>query len=131
LAKHIGDVFEGVVTGVTNFGMFVQHPRYLIDGLLRFEDLGDDWWDVDLRLARVVGERSRQTFTMGSLVAVQIAGVDLAARQLNLSLAADARRRSPTKAGRTKRPRKGPAKKVSIRKSRAHGVRRGPRGRRR
>ncbi len=136
LAKHIGDVFEGVVTGVTNFGMFVQHPRFLIDGLLRFEDLGDDWWEVDVRTARVVGERSRQTFTMGSRVAVQIAGVDLAARQLNLALAADASRSRPsktgrTKAGPTKRSRKGPAKKVTMKKSRAPRVRRSPRGRRR
>ncbi|MBI5763706.1 MAG: ribonuclease R [Planctomycetes bacterium] len=84
--EHLGDEFDGVVTGVTNFGMFVQHPKYLIDGLLRLEDLGDDWWEVDLRAGRVVGERTRQTFMMGSLVTVKIADVDIAARQMKLML---------------------------------------------
>mgnify|MGYP002623519083 FL=1 len=86
LTEHVGEEFEGVVTGVTNFGLFVQHPKYLIDGLLRMEDLGDDWWEVDVKAGRVWGERTRQTFTMGTLLKVQIAEVDVSARQLNLSL---------------------------------------------
>mgnify|MGYP001564914349 CR=1 FL=1 len=83
---HLGDEFDGVVTGVTNFGMFVQHPKYLIDGLLRLEDLGDDWWEVDLRAGRVMGERTRQRFMMGSILTVKLAEVDLAARQMKLLL---------------------------------------------
>ncbi len=86
LTEHVGDHFEGVVTGVTNFGLFVQHPKYLIDGLLRMEDLGDDWWEVDVKAGRVWGERTRQTFTMGTILKVQIAEVDVSARQLNLAL---------------------------------------------
>jgi ribonuclease R len=86
LTKHVGDEFEGVVTGVTNFGLFVQHPKYLIDGLLRIEDLGDDWWEVDLKSGRVVGERTRQTFAMGAVLTVRIVEVDLAARQMKLGL---------------------------------------------
>jgi ribonuclease R len=84
--EHLGDEFDGVVTGVTNFGLFVQHPKYLIDGLLRLEDLGDDWWEVDLRAGRVVGERTRQAFMMGTLLGVRIVDVDLAARQMKLAL---------------------------------------------
>jgi len=107
LAKHIGDVFEGVVTGVTSFGMFVQHPRYLIDGLLRFEDLGDDWWDVDTRSGRVVGERTQQRYSMGSRVSVQIAEVDLSARQLNLVLAVPRGRGAAAVRSKKKGSRKG------------------------
>ncbi len=87
LDQKIGESFEGIVTGVTNFGMFVQHPKYLIDGLVRLEDLGDDWWDVDVKLARVRGERSGRTFALGSRLAVTIANVHLATRQLTLGLA--------------------------------------------
>lgn len=86
LTEHVGDEFEGVVTGVTNFGLFVQHPKYLIDGLLRIEDLGDDWWEPDVKAGRVVGERTRQTFTMGTMLRVQIVEVDVSARQMNLAL---------------------------------------------
>jgi ribonuclease R len=87
LATKVGEEFEGVVTGVTNFGMFIQHPRFLIDGLLRLENMTDDWWEVDVNTGRVRGERSRQVFAMGSKVNVRIAEVDLSARQLGLRLA--------------------------------------------
>ena len=49
LRQHIGDEFLGVVTGITNFGIFVQVQTYLIEGLIRYENLMDDWWDVDAR----------------------------------------------------------------------------------
>ncbi len=117
LSEHVGDVFEGVITGVTNFGMFVQHPRYLIDGLLRYEGLGDDWWDVDVKSGRVVGERSRRTFAMGSRVEVQIAEVDLASRQLNLMLAPGSEAREKTKLG--KKARLGKKAKAAGKKTRA------------
>jgi ribonuclease R len=46
MSNHVGDEFTGVVTGITNFGVFIQINPYLIDGLIRYEDLMDDWWDV-------------------------------------------------------------------------------------
>ncbi len=109
LSKHVGEEFEGVVTGVTNFGLFVQHPKYLIDGLLRMEDLGDDWWEVDVKLGRVVGERTRRMFTMGTLLKVQIGEVDVAARQLGLILVGGgpSRRQSSMGRGETERSRAG------------------------
>ncbi len=99
LSNEIGEEFEGVVTGVTNFGMFVQHPKYLTDGLLRIEDLGDDWWDVNTRTGRITGERSGDTFALGSKLNVRIDQVDVSGRQLNLILA-DQPAKSPSRRGR-------------------------------
>lgn len=87
LEQHVGETFEGVITGVAQFGVFVQYPKYLIDGLILMEDLGDDWWEVDVRTGRVFGKRTRQTLALGQVVTVQIDSVDLPARQLNLVLA--------------------------------------------
>jgi ribonuclease R len=113
LCNHIGEDFEGVVTGVTNFGLFVQHPKYLIDGLLRVEDLGDDWWEVDVKLGRVVGERTGRMFTMGTLLKVRIGEVDVAARQLALILvgAGPSRRQSQLGRSQPDRPRGGGSKR--------------------
>jgi ribonuclease R len=86
LAKQVGDTFDGVVTGVTGFGLFVQHPTYLVEGLLRIEDLGDDWFEIDDRKAQVVGERTRARFRLGTEVNVRIVNVELGSRQLHLSL---------------------------------------------
>jgi len=84
LAGKVGEDFEGVVTGVANFGLFVQSPRYLIEGLVRMEDLGDDWWELDAQRGQIRGERSGRTFRIGDLLTVRIAGADVAKRQLNL-----------------------------------------------
>ncbi|MCB9854959.1 MAG: ribonuclease R [Phycisphaerales bacterium] len=103
LTEHLGEEFEGVVTGVTNFGMFVQHPKYLTDGLLRIEDLGDDWWDVNTRTGRIRGERSGESYSLGSKIKVRIDQVDVPGRQLNLVLAGapatDGKSRPGRKAG--------------------------------
>jgi ribonuclease R len=86
LKKHVGEEFEGVVTGITNFGIFVQLRAYLIDGLIRYEQLGDDWWQVDEKAGRVVGQRSGKSFKIGDATPAVIVGVDEARRELNLAI---------------------------------------------
>jgi len=109
MESKIGEAFDGVITGVTNFGMFVQLPRYLIDGLIRMEHLGDDWWELDAVRGQIKGERTGVRYRIGDVVPVVIAGVDIARRELNLSLAkpagkrgqpADKRGKAPAKLGK-------------------------------
>jgi ribonuclease R len=104
LEGRVGQDFDGVVTGVAGFGVFVQLRRLLIEGLVRLEDLGDDWWEVNARVGQVRGERSGRTIRIGDLMAVRIAGVDLARRQLNLLPAAEQRKARPS--GRKRRARR-------------------------
>ena len=85
IATKVGEVFAGVIVGITNFGVFVQLERFLVEGLVRLEDLGDDWWEVSARYGLVRGERSGITFRIGDRMEVLIAAVDLPKRQLNLS----------------------------------------------
>jgi ribonuclease R len=84
LQTKLGEVYDGVITGVTNFGMFVQLRQFLVDGLLRIEDIGDDWWQVDARLGQIRGEMSGKTFRIGDTIKVRLATVDVARRQLNV-----------------------------------------------
>ncbi len=84
LETRIGEEFDGVITGVTNFGIFVQSPRFLIEGVVRMENLGDDWWEVNARYGFIRGDRTGKTFRIGQTVRVRIAGVDVPQRQLHL-----------------------------------------------
>jgi ribonuclease R len=92
LEQRVGDEFEGVVTGVTNFGLFVQLPEYLVEGLLRFNELSDDWWEVDATAGCVIAERSGERIRIGQILAVTIAGVDIAGRNIDLATPADRKR---------------------------------------
>jgi len=86
LEDQVGDRFEGVVTGVTNFGMYVQLREYLVEGLLRFDELSDDWWEVDTQRGCVVAQRSGERIRIGQLLNVSLIRVDIAARQMDLGL---------------------------------------------
>ena len=86
LKDKIGETFNGVVTGITNFGIFIQIREYLIDGLIRYEDLMDDWWDVDERSGVVRGQRTGTKIGIGDVKEVYITKVDLARRELGLAI---------------------------------------------
>lgn len=85
--KFLGEEFIGVVTGVANFGVFVQIAPFLIDGLLKFDQLPEDWWEVAQSRASVIGAHSGQCITVGDSLKVRIARVHIPTRQLDLGLA--------------------------------------------
>jgi ribonuclease R len=103
LQRHVGETFTGVATGITQFGIFVQHPRYLVDGLVRLERLGDDWWEVKADKGQVVGVRSGRVWSLGSEMEVVIDQVDLPARQMALSMAGKQRGSRRKQSGKPKK----------------------------
>ncbi len=86
LQQRMGEEFAGVVTGVTNFGVFIQLHEWLVEGLIRYEQLMDDWWDVNERAGEVRGQRTGASIRIGDPVRVRIAKVDLPRRELDLSI---------------------------------------------
>jgi len=86
LAEHVGDVIDGVVTGVTGFGVFVQSTRFLTEGLIRVGDLPDDFWQLDDRMGCLRGQRSGRRIALGDRAKVQIVSVNISARQLEFRL---------------------------------------------
>lgn len=110
LEGRVGDHFEGVVTGVTNFGIYVQLQQFLVEGLLRFDELSDDWWEVDTDRGCVVAQRSGERIRIGQVLKVSLVRIDLAARRMDLGLTES--RGGGRKAG----SRKGGRKKIARRK---------------
>jgi ribonuclease R len=86
LARDIGEVYDGVITGVANFGVFVQIQPYLIDGLIRYDRLMDDWWDVDEKAGMVRGQRTGVRIRIGDTCKAAVARVDVPRRELDLQI---------------------------------------------
>ncbi len=86
LAEHIGDVIDGVVTGVNSFGVFVQSTRFLVEGMIRIADLPDDFWIFDDRSASLRGQRSGRRICLGDAAKVQIVSVNIPARKMDLRI---------------------------------------------
>ena len=84
LSKKIGDELDCVVTGLTNFGVFVQSRRFGIEGLITMGDLGGDAWKYNQKAQCVVGMRSGTSIHLGKAIKARIVSVNVPARQLNL-----------------------------------------------
>lgn len=84
LVDHVGQRFQGIVTSVTSFGVFVQIEPLLAEGLVRIGDFGNDVWDYEREYACYYGMNSRQIICVGLRVEVEIVEVDPLAGELNL-----------------------------------------------
>jgi len=83
MESHLGDKFDGVITGVTNFGLFVQLNELLIDGLVHVTSLANDYYHFEPDSQHLVGERSGKTYKLGERMRVQVQRVDLESRRID------------------------------------------------
>jgi len=75
MADKIGQEFEGMVSSVTNFGMFIELPN-TIEGLVHMSYLTDDYYHYNERIYALVGERTKKTYRIGDLVKVRVVNVN-------------------------------------------------------
>ena len=81
---HVGDEFDGVVTGVTKFGVFVELTDLLVEGLVHVSDMNDDYYEYDESTFTMTGERTGKTFRPGDTVRVQLAAANPEKREIDL-----------------------------------------------
>lgn len=77
MRDKVGEIFEGKISGVANFGIFVTLDDIYIDGLVHISDLGEDYFNFRPEIMAIEGERSGIRFNMGDRVAVRVARADL------------------------------------------------------
>ena len=82
----VGHDFDGIITSVTGFGIFVELKDIFVEGLVHITGLGDDYYQFDPSHHRIVGERTRKIFRLGDKVRVQVARVDLDDRKIDFDL---------------------------------------------
>jgi len=82
-----GEVYDGVVTGVTNFGLFVQLKELMVDGLVHVTSLPNDYYHYDAGRQQMVGERTGRTFALGEALRVRVQRVDMETRRIDFRLA--------------------------------------------
>ncbi|MDP6380889.1 MAG: RNB domain-containing ribonuclease, partial [Phycisphaerae bacterium] len=97
LEKHVGETFKGIITGVQEFGLFVESPTYLIDGLVHISDLADDEYRLDKRSWALVGKRTGRVLRVGMPFEVRIIEVDIPRRKLFLEPVKRGAKRERTK----------------------------------
>ncbi|MCM1483083.1 MAG: ribonuclease R [Muribaculaceae bacterium] len=89
MADHMGETFEGVISGVTEWGLYVELNENLCEGLVPVRDLADDYYDFDEKNFCLVGRRRGVRYRLGDDVKVRVARASLEKKQLDFILVED------------------------------------------
>jgi ribonuclease R len=105
MAAHIGEVFEGMVTGVTEWGLYVEVTSTACEGMIRLSDLKGDYFEYEPKNQRVIGRKSQKTYTLGNKVEVRVKGVDMEKRTIDLLM--ETEEESYVSSNKSRKPRTG------------------------
>jgi ribonuclease R len=86
MVQHVGEEFDGIISSVTRFGLFVLLRQFDVDGLLRVEELGGDRFEYDEEKMRLVGRKSGMAYEIGEPVRVLVAKADIELGQIDFVL---------------------------------------------
>ena len=85
MSDHIDEQFNGIISGVTPFGIFIE-LKNTIEGLVRVSSMEDDYYQYDEKNHQFIGERTKKTYRLGEEVRIQVWKVDVAQKQIDFIL---------------------------------------------
>jgi ribonuclease R len=86
MANKVGDEFEGYVTGVAAYGLFIELIEHYVEGLVHISSMADDYYRFVEQQHVLLGENTRKVYRLGDKVRVQVVRVDMERRQVDLGL---------------------------------------------
>ena len=89
MQDKLGEMFQGVISGVTEWGLYVELCDNMCEGFVPIRDLADDYYDFDEKNYCLIGRRHNRRYSLGDEVKVQVARVDLDKKQLDFALIED------------------------------------------
>ena len=127
LSDKVGEIFPGIISSVAKFGAFVLLRQFDIDGLVKVENLGDDFFEFDEEHLILHGKKTGKKFRLGDTVRVMVSAVDTEEGKIDFLLTKDGSDElvANTKTDRRDNKKRGKAKKNSkrVRKKRVSGRR--------
>ena len=83
------EVFTGMISGVTGWGLYVEIADNKCEGLIRLRDLGDDYYELNEDDYCIIGHKTRKVYRLGDIIKVRLKGADLVKKQIDFILADD------------------------------------------
>jgi ribonuclease R len=90
MKRHVGDEFEGVIGGVTQYGLFIEISELLVEGLAHVRDFTDDYYMFDEKQYTLRGRSSGRAFRLGDKVTVKVVSVNAERREMDFAIVAQA-----------------------------------------
>jgi ribonuclease R len=86
LKDKIGEEFQGIISGVTNFGLFIELTDILAEGLIRIRDLEGDFYVLDEKKYSLIGRKSKKQYRLGDKICVRLVRVDLERLEIDFTV---------------------------------------------
>jgi ribonuclease R len=86
LQNNIGEEFNGIISGLTEWGMYVEIIANKCEGMIRLRDLNDDFYVLDEKNYCIIGQRRKKKYQLGDEVTIMVKKVDLGKRQIDFTL---------------------------------------------
>lgn len=87
IQDHVGQAFDGVISGVTEWGIFVEMVDNKCEGMIPLREMNDDWYVYDEENYTIYGRKKGRKFQLGDQVKVEVVGTDLSRKQIDLKVA--------------------------------------------
>ena len=89
MADRLGEIYEGIISGVTEWGLYVELNENKCEGLVPIRDLADDYYLYDERNYCLVGRKTHTRYTLGDRVKVQVARANVDKKMIDFALLDD------------------------------------------
>ncbi|RRQ46970.1 ribonuclease R [Chryseobacterium sp. SC28] len=86
MQDHVGEVFHGVISGVAEYGFWVEIPENGAEGMIKLRDLVDDSYSLDAKNHAIVGSRTGNTYQLGDKIKIKVLKANLIAKQLDFKI---------------------------------------------
>lgn len=86
MEKHLGEVFQGIISGVAEFGFWVQIPENGAEGLIKLRDLTNDSYQFDSKTHSVYGTRTGKQYQLGDEIKIKVVKTNLMAKQIDFKI---------------------------------------------
>ena len=86
LKDQVGHIYSGLISGVTEWGMYVEIIENKCEGMIRLRDIADDFYTLDEKNYAIIGQRKKKTYQLGDEVMIRVKNVDLTKKQIDFTL---------------------------------------------
>ena len=86
MSSRIGEEFEGIISGVSEFGLFLEEKETKAEGLVRLNTLGDDYYMLEPKKYRIIGQKKKKVYSLGDPVRMKLMGADIDKKMIDYAI---------------------------------------------
>ncbi|MFH1626987.1 MAG: RNB domain-containing ribonuclease, partial [bacterium] len=86
MLDKIGNIFDGIITGVTEWGIYAEDIETKVEGMIKFSSLNNDFYKLDAKNYSIIGEKTNKKYSLGQKIKIKLVSADLDKRQIDYVL---------------------------------------------